>query len=91
MEKIRAINIHENWHIMLIELSARDVEMIAMCTDVSAASWYDVINYPLPVVTPLARWTKICSCNRATAPCKAGFSWDISQFFDEVSGEGQVN
>lgn len=39
------INKHGNWHIQLMNLSETDAEQIGSRSDVSAISWYDVINY----------------------------------------------
>ena len=47
MEKIRVIESHGNWHVMLKEPSDQQVEEIARRPDVVAAQRYDGLNYDL--------------------------------------------
>ena len=47
MEKVRAIESHGNWHVMLKEPSDQQVEEIAQRSDVVAAQRYDGLNYDL--------------------------------------------
>ncbi|WP_195462819.1 FtsX-like permease family protein [Anaerotruncus colihominis] len=47
MEKIRVIESHGNWHVMLKEPSDQQVEEIAQRPDVVAAQRYDCLNYDL--------------------------------------------
>ena len=47
MEKVRAIESHGNWHVMLKEPSDQQVEEIAQRPDVITAQRYDGLNYDL--------------------------------------------
>ena len=47
MEKIRVIETHGNWHVMLKEPTDQQVEEIARRPDVVAAQRYDCLNYDL--------------------------------------------
>lgn len=47
MEKIRAIETHGNWHVMLKDLTEQDAELVALRPDVASFAWYDVLNFDL--------------------------------------------
>ncbi len=47
MEKLRAIETHGNWHVMLKDLSAQDAELVRMRPDIASFAWYDVLNFDL--------------------------------------------
>ena len=47
MEKVRAIESHGNWHVMLKEPSDQQVAEIAQRPDVVAAQRYDGLNFDL--------------------------------------------
>ena len=47
MERMRVVEEHGNWHIMLKELSEQQIEQIAQRTDVLAFSRYHGLNYDL--------------------------------------------